>query len=110
MKAFRYVTGDQSSIVVFALDEQRAFGLYCIHFEAKHGAFPNSVCLDARPRSNGQSIPHLKAALAQGVSGVGTYDPTAGWTIRAPNNLLPGEAGCCPLAHLLTGPGEGDRA
>ena len=110
MQAFTYVTADQSSIVVFARDEQHAIGVYCIHYETRHGRFPSGVCLDARPCSNDLSVHHLEAALTQGVSGVGTYAQLTGWTIRAPDDLVPGELGCCPLARLLSDPGQGNRS
>jgi hypothetical protein len=93
MHTFTFICPQLTRLVVFAPDQESAVQSYAVWFDMRHGSFPETYCLDAWQAPEGHSQAHLDVALADGITGVGHYDPEAGWIVLPAAQLLPSERG-----------------
>ncbi|MEG3086833.1 hypothetical protein [Sphingomonas sp. PB4P5] len=93
MKPYIFVCPDLERLTIFAPDEGTAVRTYATWFDARECRYPDNYCIDVWRAPEGHSPAHLDAVLADGITDVGRYDSSTGWTILAADHLLTEEEG-----------------
>lgn len=88
MYLYLITSGERPGISIFARSYDGAVQLFMAWWSLSHrGDLPDIEAQQRNPSWPGLNTDHLHDALMQGVSGIGIYDPGAGWTIIPPERF-----------------------